>query len=236
MISEQELLDFLGAHAQRGVPGSGLSRAIGKAIPQSLRPAARVFATKAIRPWQRRRAKQLAAQSPLRLNLGCGTLRLDGWVNIDLVGLPVDLAWSILTPFPFDDDSVDSIFHEHVLEHIPGYDGFVFLKNCHRVLKPGGIMRIVVPDASRYIASYFDPEHRFIRDFRGERPTAMLALQEEFYSFGHRAVYDHETVALFCKVIGFSKIESKAFGESALVPCPDSEWRVHDSCYTEVVK
>jgi predicted SAM-dependent methyltransferase len=194
------------------------------------------MATNAIAPYQRRKATRLAASPPVRLNLGCGTLRLDNWINVDLVGLPVDLAWNILKPLPFDDDSVDAIFHEHVIEHVPGLAGYQFLRECHRVLRAGGIMRIVAPDASKYMASYFDPDHKFVTEFRGERPTPMLALQEEFYGFGHRAVYDHETIAVFCDVIGFSKVDAKSFGESAIDPCPDSEWRVVDSFYSEAIK
>jgi hypothetical protein len=64
----------------------------------------------------------------------------------------------------------------------------------------------------------------------------MLALQEEFYSFGHRAMYDYETLALFCRVIGFNVIEARQFGDSRLIPCPDTVCRIPDSFYTEVVK
>jgi predicted SAM-dependent methyltransferase len=104
------------------------------------------------------------------------------------------------------------------------------------MLKPGGVLRIVMPDASKYIHSYVDPGNEFINSWRPGRLTAMIALQEEFYGFGHRALYDSATVHLFCRTAGFSLVESKKFGDSRIVPCPDCEWRIPDSFYTEAVK
>ncbi len=236
VTTETELLALLDAHAQRTVPGSGLSRLVGRAMPQSWRPRARVAATRAVAPMARRKASRLARTTPLRLNIGCGSARLHGWINIDLVGLPVDLAWDLTRPLPFPDDSVDAVFHEHVIEHVPGAVGYRFLKDCHRVLRPGGVMRVVAPDASRYMASYFEPEHDFIRTCRGDRPTPMLALMEEFYSYGHQAVYDEATIALFCRTIGFAEVRVQSFGDSSIVPCPDTDWRATDSFYVEAVK
>ena len=235
-VKESELVALLGAHIHRDVPGSGIMPVIGRMMPQSLRPIVRRLTTNVISGWQRRVAKRLARQTPLRLNFGCGTLRLEGWINVDLIGLPVDLSWDIRRPLPFEEDTVEAIFHEHVLEHIDAYRGYHFLKECHRILKPGGVMRIVLPDAARYMGSYLDPEHKFLNSWRGPRFTAMLAVQEEFYGFGHCAMYDYETLALFCRVIGFNLIESKQFGDSRLIPCPDSEWRIPDSFYAEAVK
>jgi predicted SAM-dependent methyltransferase len=236
MTTEAELIDLLDAHRNRPVPGSGLARMIGGAIPESLRPLARVMATRLISPTQRRKAAKLSRARPVQLNVGCGSLPLPGWINVDLVGLPIDLAWDLSRTLPFDEGSVDAVFHEHVIEHLPASAGYKLLKECHRVLRPGGVLRVVAPDASKYIKSYLDPEHAFISGFRGDRPTPMMALQEEFYGFGHKAVYDHETIALFLRTIGFTTVEERAFGDSRLDPCPDSECRTSDSFYTEASK
>jgi predicted SAM-dependent methyltransferase len=236
MTTESELLEFLDAYENRRVPATGLSKLVGQVIPSGFRHGARVIATRAISPVQRRKAAALVDGRPTRLNVGCGSSTLEGWINIDLVGLPVDLAWDIAGSLPFADGTVDAVFHEHVIEHMSGAAGYRFLKDCHRVLRPGGVMRVVAPDASRYMKSYFDPDHEFMTSFRGERPTPMLALQEEFYSFGHQAVYDPETIEFFCRTIGFDRIEERTFGESRIDPCPDSEHRVPDSFYVEAVK
>jgi len=208
---------------------------IGKLLPESLRPAVRVWATHFIEPAQRVKARSISNTSPVKLNIGCGALRLDGWVNIDLVGLPVDIAWDIRRPLPFADNSVDVVFHEHVMEHVCGYDGYMMAKDSYRILKPGGVLRIVMPDARKYIDSYINPtsSNNILR--QGHLPP-MLGLQDEFYGFNHRAMYDYETVELFLRTAGFGKVESSSFGKSRIDPPPDCDWRVKDSFYTEAVK
>lgn len=194
------------------------------------------MATAALRPWERRKARKYAKNSPLKLNLGCGTLALPGWVNIDLFGLPVDVHWDICHALPFDDNSVDVVFHEHVQEHVDPYSGYLLNKECYRVLKVGGICRIVMPDANKYIRSYMDPEHAFIRQWRGMPFTPMMSLVEEFHGFNHRALYDYDTLALYLRAAGFSHVECSSFGKSRIEPCPDSQWRTGDSFYVEAVK
>lgn len=81
---------------------------------------------------------------PLRLNLGCGTKRIIGWVNIDLYGDPdlrVDLERDRL---PYPDGSVDEILASHVLEHLQ--DWWSLFLECARVLRPGGKLVVRVPD------------------------------------------------------------------------------------------
>jgi len=83
---------------------------------------------------------------PLRLNLGCGTNKLDGFWNVDAYGNP-DQHWDLeVLPYPWADNCADEIVMNHVLEHIDGWwDAFC---ECARVLKPGGSLYINVPDAS----------------------------------------------------------------------------------------
>lgn len=235
-VSEQALLAVLQPDSEREMPGEGISRRIGGMMPQSVRPAARLLATGLVSPWQWLAAGRFASRSPLRINLGCGTLPLEGWVNVDLAGLPVDLVWDIRQPLPFQSGSVDAIFHEHVMEHIDPIHGYRLIQECYRLLKPGGVLRIVMPDASKYIHSYVDPDHAFIKQWRPKKITPMLALHSEFYHFGHRALYDYQTLELFCCTAGFQTVEQRQFGESRLTPCPDSAWRITDSFYCEAVR
>lgn len=72
------------------------------------------------------------------INLGCGTNRLDGWENYDS---EIDIAKRL----PWDDDSVHVVFAEHVVEHVTYNDALRFFMECHRVLIPGGVVRIAVP-------------------------------------------------------------------------------------------
>lgn len=72
------------------------------------------------------------------INLGCGENRLDGWENHDS---DVDIT----KPLPWPENSVDFILAEHVFEHVSGPDALRFLYECHRILKPGGVLRLCVP-------------------------------------------------------------------------------------------
>lgn len=98
--------------------------------------------------------------SGLRLNLGCGMKRLDGYVNVDRFGEP-DLRHDLESlPWPWPDDSVIEILMEHVLEHL-GRDPMVYLdiwKEMYRVCRDGATIWIKVPH-HRHEHFYNDPTH-----------------------------------------------------------------------------
>jgi predicted SAM-dependent methyltransferase len=148
----------------------------------------------------------------------------------------VDLVWNLNRPLPFRANTADAIFHEHVLEHLTLEHGLSFLKQCHRVLKTGGVLRVGVPDAGAYVSSYCQNPSEFLAAMRPGRPTPLLALQEEFYWHGHRTMYDFETIALVLTAAGFTEPERRTFGESRLKPAPDSVGREGDTLYVEVVR
>lgn len=98
-------------------------------------------------------------QIDFHLDLGCGTLK-KGRLGIDRFNSPtVDIKTNLnkLNWLPFPDNSIESIISHHVLEHIG--DGFIHLMDeCYRVLKPGGIFRIIVPCFPSFSA-VDDPDH-----------------------------------------------------------------------------
>src|SRR5262249_28673563 len=153
-----------------------------------LRQAAKVRGTVLLAPVERRRARRLVGEgSPLRLHLGSGTHRLDGWVNVDLLGMPADLRWNVTRPLPFPDGSAAAVFLEHVLEHFPLGAGLGLLGESRRLLGPGGIVRVGVPDFGRYITSYAG-DREFLESERPGRPTPLLAVAEVALAHGHRSV------------------------------------------------
>ena len=93
-----------------------------------------------IRSMRRRRLHKLIKEKPVRLHLGCGSVHLDGYINIDieLWSSACDLAADATDLRMFKDNSVEHIFTHALLEHIPPWDTIKTLKEWHRVLKPAG--------------------------------------------------------------------------------------------------
>lgn len=89
------------------------------------------------------------------LNLGCGSFVHDDWINVDFKSsLRNVISCNLLNGVPFPDNEFDVVYHSHVLEHFPKQNALTFLKECFRVLKPGGVMRVVVPDLESIVREY----------------------------------------------------------------------------------
>lgn len=90
-----------------------------------------------------------------KLNFGCGHRFCSGWINIDFNSEhPEVIAHNLLQPLPYPKDYFDVIYSSHVLEHFSKETGEILVKECYRVLKPQGILRIVVPDLERTCREY----------------------------------------------------------------------------------
>lgn len=187
-------------------------------------------------PFAKRKASQLLAQDKdgLRLHIGCGTTYIPEWINIDLVtpNARRDMYWDLKRGIPFPDGSAQAIFSEHLFEHIPLPAGLALLRECKRTLRPGGIIRVGVPDLERYVRSYLGQDS-IIETVRPGRATRGIAIAELFYFNGHCAAYDAETLALVLTTAGFTNAKKSEFGESALRPCPDSQHRRAETLYVE---
>lgn len=83
-----------------------------------------------------------------KIQFGSGGNLLENWNNLDLP------EHDIREQLKFDTDSIDFIFHEHVIEHINEVDGYNFLKECYRILKPSGVMRISCPSIDGFMNVY----------------------------------------------------------------------------------
>jgi hypothetical protein len=113
----------------------------------------------------------------VKLNLGCGHKKLDGYINVDVCLDPApDLWWDLeLFPWPWQDNSIEEIVMSHVLEHL-GQSPKVFLKiicELYRVMEPGALLKIDVPHprSDNFLA---DPTH-----VRPILPMTMAAFSKE---------------------------------------------------------
>jgi putative methyltransferase (TIGR04325 family) len=89
------------------------------------------------------------------INLGCGNRYLPDWLNIDFAAHPpFVLGWNLTNGIPLPDAFADAVYHSNLIEHFTPNDALAFLKECVRVLKPGGILRIAAPDLEGAVRSY----------------------------------------------------------------------------------
>jgi SAM-dependent methyltransferase len=91
------------------------------------------------------------------VNVGCGARYHGDWINLDIepTGAGV-IRHDLSQGLPFADSSCDVVYHSHVLEHVRRPDALPFLRECRRVLKPGGTIRVAVPDLERICRCYLD--------------------------------------------------------------------------------
>jgi predicted SAM-dependent methyltransferase len=89
------------------------------------------------------------------LNVGCGNKFHEAWVNVDMLANgPHIIPCNLLKGIPFPNDHFEVVYHSEVLEHFPKEKAPAFLRECYRVLKPGGIMRMCVPDLENIVTEY----------------------------------------------------------------------------------
>jgi len=160
------------------------------------------------------------------LHLGCGSHRLEGWINADIEpSAATCVTFDARRRFPFPDNAFDAVFSEHMLEHLTFTDGMVALQECWRVLKPGGRLRISTPDLAFLIKLYTGPRSPLEDDYLswaalefGGRPPAEVAIfvvNNFVRAWGHLFIYDEPTLSSSLRKVGFDSIESCQLGQSS---------------------
>ncbi len=168
---------------------------------------------------------------PYSLHLGCGHNLIDGWVNIDLddPGGKADLRWDLTRGIPVDDHSCDFIYCEHLLEHLAVHQGTALLRECRRVLRHGGVLRVAMPSLDVLIqksccGDWRDqdwltwPDSRFIQ-------TRAEMLNIAFRWWGHQWLYDREELDRRLREAGWEEITPVEPGESRFSALRDRETR-----------
>lgn len=159
------------------------------------------------------------------LNVGCGSNRPGPpWTNIDqlhstlAVGTPERTAldkesnyvdFDISFGLPFPEDSFDGLLISHVLEHFDCHGAVKVLESCHRVLKPGGLLVVSVPDAHYFLSVFYEDTPERAVELFGE--PIHDAWQKSFFSYAlfhaaHKAILTESSLWCLLLAAGFRTI------------------------------
>jgi predicted SAM-dependent methyltransferase len=122
-----------------------------------------------------------------------------------------------------------------LIEHLTAQKAAQVIRECHRLLRVEGVLRVSTPDFGRYAVSYASDKN-FIDTNRPGRPTPLLAIAEVAYGHGHRSIWDAETLIRLMEEIGFADVAAFEPGISRISPAPDQGHRFAESVYVEAIK
>jgi predicted SAM-dependent methyltransferase/glycosyltransferase involved in cell wall biosynthesis len=178
----------------------------------------------------------------VKLNVGCGTVYMDGWINIDNNIEKLDMNVDLRNGLPFENNSADFIFNEHFLEHLTWDEGLQAVKEFMRVLKPGGVLRIAMPDLGRSVRIYQDENWKENNSEYFEKyelafvETRAQNLNIDFRSWGHKHLYDFEELERLQKEAGCDNIWRRFFRESIHKELRGLETRNESTLIVEIEK
>ncbi len=208
----------------------------------------------------------------MKLNLGCGPVQPSGWINVDnsyraRFATTAPRLDALLTKFrlipatefrpglravnlerrlPWEEGRIDAIYGGEMLEHFTEEKGNFLLRECFRVLKPGGILRMRVPNNAIFWQNYLDEynktkslpreqwnDHhaRWIRMFFDDICVKFRAGYSGHY---HRWMFDEISLCVAFEKAGFTEVSSMQFHSSRISSISDVE--VRDDLIVEGVK
>jgi predicted SAM-dependent methyltransferase len=199
-----------------------------------------------------RLAGRKAFGTNLLVNLGCGASGKPGWINVDGAAADnVAVVYDLRRRVPLPSDSAKGIFCEHMLEHLDYVDEVPrFIAECFRILQPGGVLRLVVPDAEKYLLAYANGGWEGLNAIRPLLPgrvdpfsahtfqTRMELINQVFHQGGqHKFAYDWETIENLLHKGGFARVLRCGYqvGSSPEL-CIDKAERAPESLYVEAIK
>lgn len=198
-----------------------------------------------------------------KFHLGCGIIFLKNYLNIGFwtnleqnklyanpngVADTVLLNYDLTNGIPASDNSLEVVYHSHMLEHLTNNEGIEFLRECSRVLQPGAIMRLLVPDLESFSKKYVEGDDFFFDAYRKEAldndsnlyPTRGAIFMGMLHNHGHKMGYDFETLQYVLKQTGFTNVKKTMFQESQLTDIQEIEpyapLRAAESLCVECIK
>lgn len=152
-----------------------------------------------------------------KLHIGCGETVLDGWLNTDYEPRARNAVFIDATAkYPFADDCFDYIYSEHMIEHISYPQGRQMLRECFRVLKTGGRIRVVTPNLSAILDLYRPDKSKIQQDYIDWSTKSFIphapwsadtfVINNFVRNWGHIFIYDEKILRSSMEQAGFAEI------------------------------
>lgn len=144
----------------------------------------------------------VVSEAKMKINFCCGGNLLEGWKNHDM-------DCDIRKPLPYANGVADYAAVEHGAEHITHQEAWNFFAEVHRILKPGGVFRVAIPDITRMSRKMTDEYRNAVKaGGHGDNP-----IRAAIFSHGHQAAWNQDLLITFLQAIGF-KAEKVEMGKS----------------------
>ena len=152
------------------------------------------------------------------LNIGSGNKKLDGFVNIDIEA-GADIVHDVTKGLPFAANSVDGVYSEHFIEHISQVQVVNFMRECRRVLKPGGTLRLATPDLDYIVKRYLKEDWREGSEMIERLGWNWVAnpceqLNLTMRSWGHQWLFNEAEMRRLAEIAGLQFGERCEWGQS----------------------
>lgn len=180
--------------------------------------------------------KLVKSGKPILLEIGSGDKKGEnGWTTLDYA-TRCDIKYNLLEKLPFPDNSVDKIYSSHVLEHFTRNQLDSLLQECKRILKPGGIFSVCVPNAKLYIDAYTGskkmPDSFFQYKAAYNYASAIDYINYIAFMDGHhKHMFDEDNLVSILSINGFQNVKLREFQEDL-----DRAERDYESIYAECIK
>ena len=181
--------------------------------------------------YQKATCRYLTTSTIPKLHIGCGPFVMEDWLNVDINCHRPDIRYlDAGKPYPFPDNSYDYIYSEHLFEHLSIEEQSVMLQECHRILKPGGRMRMAMPNLHFLMELYLHPDKECNRKYLAwsyklfgmkqgvpevsEKNYPTYVINNFFHLWGHQFIHTPESLKEAAEEIGFKDIRPYPIGIS----------------------